>query len=484
MGDRLGVWSDYAEWHTTKQAVYFTVTFDQAPAAADVPYLVVDDSSTTSATLGSYQMTALNDTTYEVIVEGVSKDDVLKFVAARNTALARGFEQFDPDDPTYLRSVTVTALPTYEAFSVAGWRWYDPTLSAGEISTADWAIADRDQFVLSAGLEPIYDESFEALTDGTMEAITTAGLRYVTIHYAKRVITNGDPVETTNQKIVEYPDQTETETLLTAATTAGLTPILMIDFPIDPDNEEAILEQMAGTHANSYYSGYLTRWREAMNDGVDFAIANNIGIVVLDTDFYDFTFQDDTQQFWFSYIIQNDLLPVINSGFSGVLTTEELNTDADFSWYSASEIDWVGDSWYPDLTNSANPTISDLYTEALAQLDDSYAAANATYGKPIFFSQLGVMSWDGAIAAGETFSPDNNNIDPDKANNSDYPRDYQEQADAYEALFRAMAERSLVIGAGSIHYTYYIQHDKLSNIRNKPAEQVWARWEQLFSAAL
>lgn len=484
LGDRLGLWSEYAQFHTKKQAVYFTINFGVPIADSDFPYLIVDDSSTTSAALGSYLMNAVDEDTYEVIVEDVDIGDELKFVAARNTTLPRTFEQFDPDNPTHLRSFTVETLPDEHEFTVDGWRWYNPSLSIGDISIEDWPITTRERLSLSVGLEPIYDESFTALTTSTMQAMAESGLRFVTIHIAPRMIINGDPVETTNQKIPNYPNDEELAALFVAAKTAGLTIIMAIDFPIDPENEDAIEEQMQKTHGNSYFSTYLTRWREAMNDGIDVANDNDIAIIVFDTDFLELTYQNNEQQAYVSHILKNDLLPAIGSGFDGIITTEELSSDADFDWYESEAIDWLGDTWYPDLTNSTAPTVAEMYTEAKNQLAATYATANATYGKPVFFHQLGVMSWRGAVARGEDFNPENSAIDPDKENTSEYVRDYQEQADAYEALFRAIAEVNYVYGAGSIGYTYYIQHDKLENIRNKPAENVWSRWEELFSAAL
>lgn len=483
LGDRLGVWSDFRKFKTTYEGVYFTVTLPEPLTNGDVPYITVLDSSHTTATSGGYPLAAIDDTTYAGVVDGVTVGDNLHVVASRNSSEPSAFEQFTPDDPEQYRTVEVTAIPTYAEFSVTGWRWGTNPTTTSDISTENWPITARDRFVLSTELNPVYNEAATDLTASTMAAIAANGSKYVTIHSATRMITQGDPVETTEKDIPYYPTETELEALVTAAQAAGLTPILAIDIPINPDNEETILADMAGTHANDYFSTYLTRWREAMNDGVDFATAHNIGIVVLNTDFYDFTFADDAQQYYFDYVLQNDILPVVAENYTGILTTADFNTDADFTWYGAPEIDWIGDTWYPDLTDSTTPTIANMYTAALTQFNGTYASANTTYGKPIYFHQLGVMSWDGAAAAGETVTPDNAAIDPDQAVNEEYAFDYQEQADAYEALFRAIADTSFVVGASAVNYTYYIQYDKIANMRSKPAEQVWSRWGALLTTA-
>lgn len=221
-----------------------------------------------------------------------------------------------------------------------------------------------------------------------------------------------------------------------------------------------------------------------MNDGVDLAIEHNIETVVLETTFDDLEYADNAQQAYISHVLLNDILPVIGSGYNGILTTTHYNTDSDFTWYAADEIDWIGDTWYPTLADQTNPTVAELYTRAAAELASAYSAVNATYSKPIYFQGLGVMSFDGAAAAGASVSASAAGIDPTGAENDTYTKDYQEQADAYEALFRVIADSSYIAGASSINYTYYIRQDKTANVHGKLAELVWARWAALFGASL
>ncbi|EKD76034.1 MAG: hypothetical protein ACD_43C00244G0001 [uncultured bacterium] len=221
-----------------------------------------------------------------------------------------------------------------------------------------------------------------------------------------------------------------------------------------------------------------------MNDGVDYAIEQNISTVVLNTDFDDLTYSDDAQQVYISYIIENDLMPVIASGYSGILTTANYNTDPDFTWYAAGDIDWIGDTWYPSLATNSTNTVAEMYVNATNAITNKYSSVYNTYSKPIYLQQLGIMSFDGAAAAGETIAPTTAGIDPDAADDETYVRDYQEQADAYEAIFRAVADTDYIYGIGTSNYTYYVQQDKSANIHAKVSELVWARWAQIFAAAL
>lgn len=485
LGDRLGAWSDYRSWRTLKQAVYFTVDTSSAPAPDDTLYIVVDDSSNTSATPGTYALSTTDGVTYTAEIEGVEAGDILKYVIARKLNSVNTLEKFTPDDPTYLRSVSVNDVPTYTSISVDGWRWYDATFdaTAGDVSTANWPISDRAQFDFSFALEPVYDDTLLAEAPTIFADMTTNGMTAVTLHYAPRMIINGDPIET-DQDVPISPTESELTTLITQARAAGLEPILTIDFPIDPDNETTVEADLAGTHANSYLTNYLTRWREAMNDGVDLAIEQNITTVVLRTTFDDLEYTDDAQQAYISHVLLNDIIPVIGAGYSGILTTTDYNTDSDFTWYNASEIDWIGDTWYPTLADETSPTVAELYTTATSAIANTYSAVNATYGKPIYFHGLGVMSFDGAAAAGASVRATDSGIDPTDTDNDTYTKDYQEQADAYEALFRAIADTSYIAGISSIDFTYYIRQDKTANIHGKLAEMVWARWATLFADAL
>ncbi|HBY74077.1 MAG TPA: hypothetical protein DEG44_05335 [Candidatus Kerfeldbacteria bacterium] len=458
VGGREGIWSDYRSWHTKDDALYIYLDTEDSLLTGDIPYVLIEDS-------GEFAMTLQDDGRWYYELDGITKDDIIQYRFSRNNLGPRSYELFDPDDVDKLHSVTISSVPQTKEHTTTDWRLLTPDIETGEVSTEDYPVVDRAQFIQGVELTRDYPEGFSSYTATTFTSIADYDLSYVAIPYATRVIIGGDPVET-NQSVDGYPTETQLETMLTEATTAGLTPILVIDFPINQENEETILADMAGDHANSYFSTYLTRWREAMNDGMDFAIAHNIEIVVLDTDFYDYLdFQDNTQQAYFSYILENDILPTVASGYTGTLTTKELSMDADFTWYQADEIDWLGDTWYPT-------TSEDLAT--------IYGPLNTQYGKPVFFTNLGVFSIDGASTIGETVSPTSSKLDPDLSNDT-YTLDTQEQADVYEAVFRDIADTSYVIGTMAPDYSFFTQYDKLSNIRDKVAGLVWQRWAGLFN---
>lgn len=458
IGDREGIWSDYATWHTKDDALYLYLDTADSLLADDIPYLLIDGSE-------AFAMTQQDDGRWFYELDGINLGDTLNYRFSRNNLGPRSYEQFDPDDVDQQRSLTIATVPQTKEHTVTSWRLLTPDITTGEVSSEDYPVVARDPFILGVELSRDLPDNLSTYSSSTMSSIADYDLNYVAIPYASRHIINGDPVET-NHSVEGYPSDTELETMLTDAQAAGLTPILVIDFPINPDNETEIRNELGNEHENSYLSSYLTRWREVMNDGMDFAIVHGITIVVLDTGFYEYLgFQDDAQEAYFSYVLENDILPTVASGFSGTLTTKELSMDSDFTWYQAAAIDWLGDTWYPT-------TAEDLAT--------IYGPLNTQYGKPVFFTNLGVFSIAGASTIGETLSPSSNKLDPDQSDDT-YTLDTQEQADVYEAVWRDIADTGFVVGALAPDYSFFTQYDKLSNIRAKVAGLVWQRWAGLFA---
>jgi hypothetical protein len=461
-----GVWSDYASFETKEEGVYITLNDNDSLLSDDIPYIYVFPDSDTTAEAGPYVMTAQDDGSWLGIITNVSKNDVIHYVLARNYAGPRTFEEFTPDDVTTYRTVTVDTVPFEKELTVDNWRWLETGVMDGNVSSDAYAVADRSTFVLGAELSNGYLGDIGTYSTATFASMAELGLQHVVLPYASRMIVDGTTADTT-ETLTNYPTDSEYETLMAEAEAAGLTPIMKIDFPIDPADEDVIRAQLNDSNAHSFYSTYLTRWREAMNDGVDFAIDHNIAIVVLDTSFYDtLDLNADDEQYYFNYILEHDILPVVASGYDGILTTDQLSTDSDFSWYESSYLDWLGASWYPASVN---------------ELTTIYEPLSTTYGnKPLFFYRLGAYSIDGANSLVQSIDPNDAVVDPDQADTT-YITDFQDQADMYELIFRAIADDANVIGAMAPEYSYSTLYDKSANIRGKTARLVWARWAELFN---
>lgn len=467
IGDREGIWSDYLSFTTREHGVYITLNDNGSLLDDDIPFIYVDADSDTTAEPGAYVMEEQSDGSWLGIIPDVTKDDVIQYVIARNYAGPRSFEQFDPDDVSTRRTITADEIPFEKSLTIDNWRWLRSDITDGTINTDNYSVVARDPFVLGAALDNRYLDTASTFSATTFTSIADLGLSYVVLPYASRMITNGSSV-TTTETVDAYPTDNEYAKLVTAAEAAGLTAIMKIDFPIDPDNTDNILDALDNSTEREFFGTYLTRWREAMNDGVDYAIEHNIDIVVLDTSFYDtLDLAGYEEQYYLNTLLRDDILPIVAADYTGVLTTAELSADPDFNWYSSSDIDWLGASWYP----GSNPA---------SELTSTYQVLSAAYSnKPVFFYNLGVYGIDGASSLGASIAPSDARVNPDYADTT-YALDYQEQADHYETVFRAIADNSFVIGAMAPEYSYGVQYDKSANIRAKTARLVWQRWSGLF----
>lgn len=478
-GNRLGGWSDFKNFTTQNPTLRFTLTVDESLPDDETPYVIIDDSS--DITAGSYVMTESDTNTWTAEIPDLDKGDTVFYTYSRNDVGPSSYELNTPDDPSQFREATFSSTPYRIADSVSAWRWLENPQPTGTVIDTDYTIANRNEFVMSVTLPAIYTDGYDSFVASTMQQIADQGFHYVTIPYAPRTITAGDPV-TSTQSAIDTPTAEQLDSIITAARAVGLNIILYVRFPIDPDNISAITADMGGTHDDSYFEGYLTRWREAMRDGVELATEYNAEVVVLDNPWHDLTYVDDDQKAMVNTNVKS-LLAIITDGYSGNVTTDYYQEDTKLNFYNSDYIDWVGVTWQPDVTADYEPTIADMYADATTDFTE-FSDINNTFGKPVFFNQLAVYGWDGAAGAEAEGDPQDSDYNEDYADNANNPIDYQEQADVYEAVFRVLADTDYIIGAATSDYSYITKFSKSASIRDRLAEQVWARWQVLFDAAL
>lgn len=127
--------------------------------------------------------------------------------------------------------------------------------------------------------------------------------------------------------------------------------------------------------------------------------------------------------------------------------------------------------------NTTMTEMRDAWKKELRSIETRFAG----YNKPIFV-MTGIASFDGALSgnSGMEF------LDYVEVETAGYKRDWQEQADGYEAFFQALSEGFHFASFGTRFLSWddmmgpeYIPSrysDLASNIRNKPAEAVWKKW--------
>jgi len=121
--------------------------------------------------------------------------------------------------------------------------------------------------------------------------------------------------------------------------------------------------------------------------------------------------------------------------------------DPDRSGIPWPDMDYVGLTFYPKLTDSFDSATSEMYSEALSQIDEYIRPLYETYGKPIYIEECYCYGHDGCA-----MRP----VDESWRFSRDY--DPEEQRRWHTALLRALADANLqggtrLIGGVTI-YTY------------------------------
>lgn len=462
----------------TAQTLTITVRSTQALPAEDTVYVVVPTGQRYPA--GSYSMNKLSAKRWRITLTDVV-EGTFKFQLSRNDLGTPSYDKFKTDRPNKKHRLTIHQRNQTETIYVHRWRWYTPQQLDGDISEQDWTIADRDTFILGMGLIDYHWGQFNPLIKSAMATIADSSFEYVNIAMSPTIITGVDPLTVTTETVNTPTDQ-ELRRLVKQARQHDLSPILFINFNPHPDQQTEINEYLSSELTTDEHLEFVDYWANNARLGVEDAIALDLPIVVLNSAFFFNGYNSEEQKSVVNQAVL-DALPAIVEGYNGIVTTDFYTADSAWTWYGAEEIDWVGDKWFPDIAgDDYDASIEAMYQNALDYINTTYQPVYTLYGKPIFLNQLGMESFDGAAGPLSDINSEGELISEYYANNPDYPKDYQEQADAYEAVFRAIADTNYIIGAFSFSYMYYEQHDKSANIRGKPAELVWRRWWKKFKA--
>ncbi len=137
------------------------------------------------------------------------------------------------------------------------------------------------------------------------------------------------------------------------------------------------------------------------------------------------------------------------------------------------EIDFIGVSWWKGVSRSNDATMMELKQNIAEQFDLYLKPVYERTGKPVVLVGVVFPSADG----GTTGKYDWNARETDvwKPDDGTF-NDFQEQADAFEAIMSAVATRPWIAGVYPFGFWRHDQQDKGPNIRGKPAEEVLKKW--------
>ena len=323
-----------------------------------------------------------------------------------------------------------------------------------------------------------YGDAFDPHVAPTMERLEQKGFEYVGIAYSAAVFVGADPPNTTFEPINTY---TEEQLGLSFAEVRrrGLKLALSVGVETDPRSAETFEEIEAGfrqEHDDRWYLQLANEWELAMMRAARIAEENDVEILVISNQWPFWGTKTEAQKRLLNGLI-NGTIERMRSVYTGKLTSDYYAADEVFDYYR--QLDWVGDKWWWPLTTERDPALVELTAEAEAIVDSRYRPVYEKYGKPIFLSQVAYAAYDGAAGA-EQISTEAPEIAEWFPYDDTYPPDFQEQADAYEAVFQAIHDEPIFSGAFTFSYTNWDSYDKSTGIRGKPAEEVWAKWTRIF----
>ena len=151
----------------------------------------------------------------------------------------------------------------------------------------------------------------------------------------------------------------------------------------------------------------------------------------------------------------------------------------DIKTFSPEQFDFFAVSMWTGVTDSNQPTVSEMKTNFKKIFDSALKPIYNTYHKPLVIVSAAYPSIDGGMKG--TTGVFDNDIQVWYNYTNKYPLDLVEQAEGYEALMQAIAETPYITGLYS--FTYWplpLPESKEFNIRGKPSEQVVSAWYEQY----
>jgi len=387
------------------------------------------------------------------------------------------------------RTVTVVPGGTIND-TVEKWRWWTPELLALDINTTGYVTTapsnlPRSDFMTGVMFNDYWNDEWNLSIISTM-AHLKAESNASWIEYA--------PVNNISQfyptPVIEFDgangtSQAQLEAIIDAAHNEGFK-VFINPIPWGL----YVTDTSTGDHNSSWWQAFHDQWREIMLQYVD--IANAKGVEMLAYKMWPSIDELNATEALNMDTLALDLLHVIDGNYSGKIAVQAVCYDEDLpdlSVYDDNATDYLMMniwSYYPwALAKDANDIVNPDANVTEIRQNFAYHLDSGSYGsieafslnhssKPIIFSQISPLSYDGAIVA----PADNDELLDAFHINDDslYVMDLQEQADVLEAILAKSTARPYIQGGFVFTYLYWNSIDKSINVRGKPSEKVMRKW--------
>ncbi|MEM4201973.1 MAG: carboxypeptidase regulatory-like domain-containing protein, partial [Candidatus Hadarchaeum sp.] len=230
-------------------------------------------------------------------------------------------------------------------------------------------------------------------------------------------------------------------------------------------------------NTNDWYDAFYAEVKSIYLFHAKIAEQEDIELLIL----ANFPWQDAYNPSSAAYINQKwkEVISEIRKVYSGPITVDTFIDRPEYDWYE--DLDYIGDIWWEKIADTPSDTYSSMKSSALEILDTKYLPIYQRFNKPIIFTEVAYYSADGS--ATQQYGVYSDEISDFLPENPLVATDWQEQADAYEAVLQAIAEKSWVQGAYSFGYSFMDHDCKGYSIRAKTAEKVLSLIYAQFNAA-
>lgn len=475
-----------------KAEVTFTVTVPQNTPEEDIIFIYIWP-------YGEWAMTKTEPFTYSIsfspddkiqAIDEDSGEEVVYYQYSRNGWGFTAAEYVEPDDPEgYGKARKVSyELGLDEQDTVKRWRWFPN----GEIDTETYLLPSglflsrvgSVEFRSGQLMQDLYIPAFEDFFDSTAAHLKEQDYNWVTIEPPWQWIETDPPVignslELGNADVPNYPDDDSLIRHIVAFKEAGLSVLLGPQICCTTISFQDRSDQWWEVYFDEVERFLVYHAKVAQTAGVDaffMPLFESIGL--------EFGLDVDTRwrEVWRS--VQEEFsgeigVGVMNLGVSNVTQTIPLAEEV--SWGDMLDFFvFMNDS---EMTISSNPTDTSLVKEA-GRVIDIIKPFYDRYKKPIML-QLGYFSigdtWKGGALYDDIEFIGNADLFSESATlEAGYYFSGEDQARVIHAYLTAIRSRPWVIGLSNGGYWHWeMPLAPGQSVRNKPAEEIWARWNRL-----
>ncbi len=418
-----------------------------------------------------FPMTKVGDQ-WQITLDHLEVGNTYQYRYCRNCMGSGADEAFGDGNEMGWRSLTVSEKNMTIKDTVIKWRWWPIDGNIPEIDTSSFESTPpeclpRPSFQCGVMLPDWWKHAWLPDLDPTLDKIANNSkalwVEYSPIpeiiqFYPSPIIVRKGNNSTPDADLIK---------IITEAHKHGLK-VFMNPFPWSINVQDSSPQK----HSEAWWRAFERQWRPIMMHYAQ--IAQEYGVEMLGFRMWPSIYNLSEDEAPIVDLLARNLLKDIRKVYKGTIAVQFWLYGPDMEVYGKGDYlsftIWPHFPWH--LADSKDAPVDDMVAKLRDHLDNELLPARNKWGKDIIVEQIGVCSYDGANT-GEPYFETQLYYYKDDPN---IPLDLQEQANGYEAILHALAERDWIAGAYSFNYNYWDSIDKSPSIRSKPAEKVVAKW--------